>query len=359
MKKILLTIVACFAMLSANAWTVYFTNPDNWETVCIWAWVTEGDGQDMMGTGWPGKAMTQGTDGVWSYTQSDENGIPDFVIFNSGPSNTKQTRDLNFVNDGTYNMTGLEGEVVETWEVYFTNPEGWETPYAYTYGGSGEVLGSWPGTAMTKAGDLWVVEGDSNPTNIIFNNSKSGSEEGGAQTADYVFEAGATYDMTGIVTDQPVEAAKLYIIGGPVGWNPAAGLPMEEVAEGVFTVEVTFLDNSTYFAFANALATDASDWNFLNAHRYGPVEKDSQFLLEGENPMLYGEDASWQITPGTYTITVDINKMVAYVGTYGAIHSISSDNGELIIYNLNGIRVNSNEVKNGLYIINGKKVLVK
>ncbi|MCH5227010.1 MAG: starch-binding protein, partial [Muribaculaceae bacterium] len=81
----------------------------------------------------------------------------------------------------------------ETWTVSYTNPLNWATPYAYSFvkGEEGkEALGTWPGTAMTKAGDVWTISGKGEASHIIFNDGK---KDNAAQTDDLVFENSKTY----------------------------------------------------------------------------------------------------------------------------------------------------------------------
>lgn len=64
---------------------------------------------------------------------------------------------------------------------------------------------------------------------------------------------------------------------------------------------------------------------------------------------------------GVIAVTVDNNESgltVKILDDYSAIKKIESVNGEDVIYNLQGVRVN-NPVKGGIYVINGKKVILK
>lgn len=96
--------------------------------------------------------------------------------------------------------------------VKFTNPDGWAQVSAYVYGGAGELLGKWPGTAMTQEGDLWTVDVPGTPEKIIFNNNNKGS-----QTGNLDFVAGATYDKNGAIGAE-LNDYKVYF-DNKAGWN--------------------------------------------------------------------------------------------------------------------------------------------
>lgn len=89
----------------------------------------------------------------------------------------------------------LIGLNASAWTVKFTNPNGWADVYAYCFDGAGAVLGSWPGTKMTKEGDVWTITSTAGaPGKIIFNGGN-----GKPQTGNLDFVDGATYDMNGPV----------------------------------------------------------------------------------------------------------------------------------------------------------------
>lgn len=77
-----------------------------------------------------------------------------------------------------------------------------------------------------------------------------------------------------------------------------------------------------------------------------------------EEEGYYWSYPSWE--GGVVEITVDLNEglTVKILDDYSAIKKIESVNGEDVIYNLQGVRVN-NPVKGGIYVINGKKVILK
>jgi len=184
------------AALSAQAWTVHFTNPDNWPEVAVWAWDDDTDNKENFTGGvWPGKLMTK--DGnVWTYTGE---GAPTHVIFNNN-NNGSQTKTFAFEDGATYDMYGKVGSEFIDYKVYCTNEAQWDNVYVYTF--DNEYFGGWPGTQMTKGADgiyEATIRSTEQPKSagIIFNNGK-----GTGQTEDLVFEVGKTYsDLPGTLTD--------------------------------------------------------------------------------------------------------------------------------------------------------------
>ena len=75
MKKLTLLLAAVLTVLGANAWTVKFTNPDNWTKVYAYTFPVETEGA------WPGSEMTKEGD-VWTLTGSSEE-VPGKIIFNN------------------------------------------------------------------------------------------------------------------------------------------------------------------------------------------------------------------------------------------------------------------------------------
>lgn len=187
--------------------TVTFVNSGNWTTpLYAYAWYKDGTNNVVVSDPWPGDAMTDNGDGTFSWTTT---GDPTKIIFNNGST---QTADLDFVDGATYTPAGCQ------YSVSFKNSIGWENVYAYTFGP--QTLGAWPGTQMTKDGDVWTIsfEGTTTPTNIIFNNGNTGTDN---QTEDLEFVNGKEYDkaasmvitvtdgvatVTGIITSANVSA---------------------------------------------------------------------------------------------------------------------------------------------------------
>lgn len=251
MKKLTLLLAAVLTVLGANAWTVKFTNPDNWTTVNVYTYSPETEGD------WPGKAMTKDGD-VWTYTSASET-EPAKIIFNGTGA---QTGNLDFVAGATYDMNGPVGAEMHTYTVYFDNSTAnWAEVYAYTF--TPEVFGGWPGKKLEKNADgLYVASyeatSEQNFGGLIFNNGN------GTKTDDLIWETGATYNENGKVGDEPV-IKKFGLVGtiADQGWNIAAPIEMEETEENVFSYGLESVAEGALFKIATIAeyATDQEAWD--------------------------------------------------------------------------------------------------
>ncbi|MBQ2978922.1 MAG: starch-binding protein [Bacteroidaceae bacterium] len=92
-------------------WRAYY-NDSNWGSSTVYAYVWDaGDGNKEYLGGWPGKAMTRNSDGLWQVTfGSDKNLTTPMIIFNNGQGGggSNQTADLSFINNGVYNYNGYQ-----------------------------------------------------------------------------------------------------------------------------------------------------------------------------------------------------------------------------------------------------------
>lgn len=360
MKKFYFFMMALLVSLSSMAWTVKFTNPDNWDQVAVYTFGPETEGT------WPGSLMTQDGD-VWTYEGTGE---PGNIIFNNNNKGS-QTGNLTFVAGATYDMQGVLGAAKETYTVYFDNSKSnWEKVYVYTW--TPEVQG-WPGIELSKNADglyEWAYEATSEPSfgGFLFNNGV-GSTIGDDKTADLTYEAGKTYNLDGLVGggDTPVDpdpvdpdpTDALYIIGEPAGaWAPNVGIALEG-KDGVYTYEANFA-KQTYFGFAAKLAENGADWDVLNANRYGSAENDQleggeladtyTITAAGTYTMGFPNSTSFNLPEGMWTLNVNPTALTLEVikETTG-IESIEAEEAaEAVYYNLQGVRVANPE--NGLYI---------
>ena len=158
--------------------TVTFVNDQNWENVRVWAW---NDTENFTGGTWPGVALTDNGDGTFTWSTT---GDPSSIKFSNNGAN--ETATFAFVDGAVYNSQGMK------YTVSFKNSIGWETVKAYTE--NAKALGDWPGTTMTKEGDVYTISfyAATTPTKLIFNNGGTGNLN---QTADLTVIDGKTYDM--------------------------------------------------------------------------------------------------------------------------------------------------------------------
>lgn len=252
MKKLTLLLAAVLTVLGANAWTVKFTNPDNWTKVYAYTFPVETEGA------WPGSEMTKEGD-VWTLTGSSEE-VPGKIIFNNNSGS--QTNNLNFVAEATYDMNGPVGAEMHTYTVYFDNSTAnWAEVYAYTF--QPEVFGGWPGKKLEKNADgLYVASYEATSEQsfggLIFNNGN------GTQTDGLTWETGATYNENGKVGDEPV-VKKFGLVGtiADQGWNIGAPIEMEETEENVFSYGLESVAEGALFKIATIAeyATEQEAWD--------------------------------------------------------------------------------------------------
>ena len=138
--------------------------------------------------------------------------------------------------DGTTTKTGsatyTKAAARTGYVAYFNNSQNWGSVYAYTWSGSVEQLGKWPGTKLTETEEIngklyYVVELDEQPENIIFNNGS------GSQTGDFPFANNALYNANGqegvwssVVEMPEYEDAEpeFYTLQGVRVFDPAPGI---------------------------------------------------------------------------------------------------------------------------------------
>ncbi|MBQ7462470.1 MAG: starch-binding protein [Bacteroidaceae bacterium] len=190
-----------------STYTAKFINTKDWEKVYVWVWNEEENLYDV----WSGKEITktgEQIDGhdvyVWTYTGDF---IPGYIIFNNG---IEQTSDLDFVDGGVYNHTGLI--TLNTYTATFKTNLVWESVYAYAWSGDGDTavkfLGDWPGTKVTDVDDsnddydiyTLTFEAYVAPEKIIFSNGVGG-KVGRTQTADLEFVNGKEYSLIYVPSD--------------------------------------------------------------------------------------------------------------------------------------------------------------
>ena len=178
-----------------------FMKSMGWETNNLYGWGTH---ESFAWPGIPatGTAVLEGQEYVyWTLDKMNWGKEGVGLIFNNG---SVQTVDINPVTldgnkcyelgdltDGKHGYTEL---AVPGIKITYTNPSGWDAVSIYGWGDF--AFGDWPGTAMTKNGDVfeYVIprENFGRSASIIFNNHGAG-----AQTADlgpFVFTKDESFD---------------------------------------------------------------------------------------------------------------------------------------------------------------------
>lgn len=297
MKKILLIMLALVATIAAQAWTVKFTNPSNWDQPAVWCW--EGSTNFTGGT-WPGATMTKDGD-VWVYTGTGNPGSNAEIIFNNNNKGS-QTNNLKFVDGATYDLNGVVGAKMEEYNAYFKDEAGWGDPvYAYTF--EPEIFGGWPGKQLSKNADgLYVVtiEATSNPSmkGIIFSNGKN-EGQGQLKTGDLTWETGKTYTNGSAVT--PGEDA-IYLAGPFNSWSSNdSNYLFSKVSDTEYTLSLASVDadfcfkviiNGTWLGNVNEALASGKAYDLYDTFE--------------ENCALSGaaKDVKFSVNPVANTLTV-------------------------------------------------------
>lgn len=92
-------------------WSFYFDNTStSWTKINAYFW-DKSSGNKYLGN-WPGTAMTEGNENIWSISFTTTDAIEEpMIIFNNG---SQQTKDLKAVNYGVYTFNGFDHDGVES-----------------------------------------------------------------------------------------------------------------------------------------------------------------------------------------------------------------------------------------------------
>lgn len=183
------------AVSAATGDTVYVRVNNGWTNIHCYMW-TNGAGNNKA---WPGEAMTQVEDDVYSYTLT---GDFDNIIFNTGNGGS-QTADLSYAGHGKiydlkagtwsdYSGAGTlptqatnptqatsptqvtTTPVGDAKPIYCQNDAGWSNVYCYMWNSGSDSNKAWPGAQMTELGDnVWSYTPDKSYKNVIFSSGSS------------------------------------------------------------------------------------------------------------------------------------------------------------------------------------------
>ena len=218
-----------------GSWT---GTPAGYEVACSgngWAYYTKGGKPIPVGpvvtmnpaggyVGANGKVTLTATKGTIYYTTNGTTPSASSTKY-TGPITitTNNTTIKAIAIDGTTKSSVVSGtfltEKPAGLTVEFKAPAGWATVNLYAWAeGEPDLLGKWPGKAISKSGDYYtytITETDTRPLNIIFN-------DGTNQTADITsVSADACYDGT----NPSGKDAKGYIIPGNCSGTPIPPVP--------------------------------------------------------------------------------------------------------------------------------------
>ena len=378
--------------------TASFVNGKAWTKVYAYAW--QGDGEDAVklnGT-YPGVELTKsGTTtidekeyDVYTYTlASNTTNAPEKIIFSDGTEENK-TADLPFEQDKQYTVT-----LPTMYKAYFTNSKGWETVSVYTWNGNGEsavaLEGAWPGKDITasKDGDTYTYKywGWSAPEYIIFNNGKASDAADKEQTTDAAFVNGKTYTF---VTSQTIEISKEFAT------YSNADYALDFTESTIKAYKATVSDGKVLLTKVNKVPAGvgvllqangktseeiptATDVASLDGNLFVATDGTTDITASAEGSYNYVLQTNDDVQ-GFYNVTSTITAPAAgkaYLHTTTALASEAKAREAWIFaggettgintvreavndnryYNLAGQRVS--QPGRGLYIVNGKKVVIK
>lgn len=156
---------------------------------------------------------------------------------------------------------------------------------------------------------------------------------------------------------EPVSVDKLFVMGTgtPKGWDGTTELTFNETTQAFEYVATVTED--TYLTFGDAEWTSWDDFN--GKHRFAPAEGNTDAVLDQAIQLVLVSDGNVVLkNAGTYKISVTKDLKMTITATGTGINSIAADKLEnATIYTISGQRVE--KAQKGLYIINGKKVVIK
>lgn len=365
--------------------TATFVNGKKWAAVRAYAWKGVEPSTVAVTAAFPGLALTKaGTTTIEGYEYdvysfelaSNTTNKPDYIIFSDG-SDVNKTADLAFVEGKQYNET-----VPPTYTVTFKNTPGWEKVYAYAWNTNGDVTAAFPGDEITdtKSGDIYTYKytGWNPPTSILF-------DDGTNQTSDFTFENNKQYEPVASVSftmtkefesfsskyaldfsETSVKAYRADIEDGKVKLYNISKVPANtgvilKGAAGEVEIPTTYAVSAigtNLLVAANtgveiAASTDGS-YNYVLA-----TQKEVQGFYNVATAYTMTQDGKAYLHTTT-ALADEATSAPAWI-IEGDVTGIESVTRETITdnayYNLAGQRVA--QPTKGLYIVNGKKVIVK
>jgi hypothetical protein len=197
------------------------------------------------------------------------------------------------------------------WTVKYTNPNGWSNVGIWAYNGGTKYTGdNWPGTKMTKSGNVWTYTYTGTltgtPANVIFNNNVA---QNGSQSNTFTFVDGATYGTNGIIT---------YAVKGDFFTDGTwVSQSMTEKESGVWVSEsITITSSGCEFGVQKLDGGEQTDW-------YGGAS--ATLPLNTATTIKDSGLTNFQLANGTYVFTVDMNQLTI-TATSQTDNSGSSDN---------------------------------
>lgn len=157
---------------------IYYKNTNNWSTVYAHYWNGSG-----MTTTWPGSKMESLGNGVYAIDYPED---ATMIQFNNGSN--EQTADLEIGKENQIYNNGswLDYSAADSYKIYYSNPNGWNSVKAYYWSDDNQQMSTWPGDLMTKCVDVTVIGMDmyeitipADATYVIFSNADNSKDATG------------------------------------------------------------------------------------------------------------------------------------------------------------------------------------
>lgn len=233
--------------MSEGEQAIFFEH-DSWNPATAWIW---SDNANYTGGTWPGQSMTYLGNNVYKWTYTGTAKIPSTakIIFSNSGQNQIGKDGFAYVNGGYYNANGYvktiegAGDIPDTpqppvgqeteYVYYFDNSaSNWPAVYAYFWdagNGNKNYLGSWPGTQMTKDGDLHKISFKTTDTlvkpMIIFNGGNGQPQTSDLDAVNYGVYTINGFHHSGVADVTATPGMKIYargttiIVESPVAGN--------------------------------------------------------------------------------------------------------------------------------------------
>ena len=365
------------------AHTATFTTNLDWEEVYAFVW-TEGK-KSFLGD-WPGTKI-EATEGVYTVNfESTKGGVnPAMIIFNNGLDGDakQQTSDLAFEDGKAYtwnlNYYVMSEDFFGSWDASDAGKMTKNADGTYTWSKEGVALSSNQAYKVMKdlgGNTTWYPSGENNKIievpmagtydiAITFNPADESITEA-MSVYKSISDAGYATYCTPYALNFEGTGVKAYIAkienGSEVKFYEVTNAPANtglllKADEGSYKLKMEYISGEG--------ATDATGNALIGVNEQTVVDKKGIFvLLKGDKGVGFYKTTAESFTVGANTAYIDAiagdnaRSFIALDGETTAIEGIATEkvmNGE--VYNLQGQRVV--KAQKGLYIINGKKVVIK
>lgn len=253
-----------------------------------------------------------------------------------------------------------------TWTVYFVNNGEWDKVFAYTWtNGSDDQNAEWPGVELALDGERYVysVKAENAPAHIIFNN---GDTEAMVQTEDLEFVDGQEYSYVMI----PAEITSVALSGAWNGWSTTDEMTSD--VENVYTMELDLANvdgDQTFKLLVNGGGDESDNWAGWMGNNQVEIEAPEGWITSADETTGSNLQLNHSITGySTYAVTATWTPNPLYYQGWklsfegrtstGIQETMNYELRTMNCFDLQGRRT-SGQLKKGLYIVDGKKVVMK